>query len=60
MDLAAAIALMLLIEGLAIAIFAGSLPELVASLDNINEARRRLLGGAMVVAGALAYLLIRA
>ncbi|MEM6355270.1 MAG: DUF2065 family protein [Pseudomonadota bacterium] len=60
MDLLAAIALMLVIEGLAIAIFAGSLPELVSALEGLGEARRKLVGGAMVAAGVITYLLIRA
>ncbi|MEM6943031.1 MAG: DUF2065 family protein [Pseudomonadota bacterium] len=60
MDLLAAIALMLVLEGLAVAIFAGSLPELVAALEGLGEQRRRLVGGAMVAAGVIAYILVRA
>ncbi|MEM7499947.1 MAG: DUF2065 family protein [Pseudomonadota bacterium] len=60
MDLLAAIALMLVVEGLAIAIFAGSLPELVAALQGLGETGRRLAGGAMVAVGVIAYLLVRA
>jgi uncharacterized protein YjeT (DUF2065 family) len=60
MDLLAAVALMLVIEGLAIAIFAGSLPELVAALEGLGEARRRVIGGVMVALGVVAYLVVRA
>ena len=60
MDLLAAVALMLVIEGLAIAIFAGSMPELLASIESVDEGQRRLIGWAMIALGAAGYLLVRA
>ena len=59
MDLLAAVALMLVIEGMAIAIFAGSLPELIASIEGLGEAGRRWLGLALTVLGAVVYILVR-
>lgn len=59
MDLLAALALVLVIEGLAVAIFAGSLPEMLAAMRVTTEAQRRVLGIVMVVCGAAAYLAIR-
>lgn len=59
MDLLAAIALVLVIEGLAIVIFAGSLTELLATLGDTTEAQRRMAGWVMIVLGVLGYLAIR-
>lgn len=59
MDLMAALALVFMIEGLALAIFAGSLPELVASLSGLGERHMRTAGIAAAAAGAALYLLIR-
>jgi uncharacterized protein YjeT (DUF2065 family) len=59
MDLLAALALVLVIEGLAVAIFAGSLPELLAAMRGTTETQRRTFGAIMALAGAVAYLLIR-
>ncbi|MEM6421620.1 MAG: DUF2065 family protein [Pseudomonadota bacterium] len=59
MDLLAALALMLVIEGLAIAIFAGSLPALVAALEELGANQRRWAGIAMVALGGAAYLVVR-
>lgn len=55
----AALALVLVIEGLAVAIFAGSLPELLAAMRVTTEAQRRTIGIVMAVCGAAAYLAIR-
>lgn len=60
MDLLAALSLVLLLEGLAVAIFAASLPELVATLRAIGPRQRRVLGIAMAATGAIAYLVVRA
>ena len=59
MDLLAALALVLVLEGLAVAIFAGSLPELLATMRGLSPEKMRGIGIAMVVSGAMAYLLIR-
>ncbi|MEM7743520.1 MAG: DUF2065 family protein [Pseudomonadota bacterium] len=59
MDLLAALALVLVIEGLALAIMARSLPELIASIGEIPPGTLRVMGFALVVSGAALYLLIR-
>lgn len=59
MDLLAALALVLVIEGLALAILARSLPELLASMGQIDPAAMRRLGIVLAVAGGAGYLLIR-
>ncbi|MEL6337021.1 MAG: DUF2065 family protein [Pseudomonadota bacterium] len=59
MDLLAAVALVLVIEGMVIAIFAGSMPALLAMLENAGQSQRRWGGIAMASIGAAAYLLIR-
>lgn len=59
MDMLAALALVLVIEGLALAIFAGALPELLAAARATTEGTRRRFGIAMIVLGALGYLAIR-
>lgn len=59
MDLLAALGLVLVIEGLAVAIFAGSLPELLAAMRETTESQRRFVGGGMVVLGTVVYLLVR-
>lgn len=59
MDLLAALALVLLIEGLAAMIFASSLPELLAALRGIGARQMRIVGIVMVATGAVLYLLIR-
>ena len=60
MDLIAALALVLIIEGLAAMIFAASLPELLAALRGIGAPQMRATGIVMTVTGATLYLLIRA
>ncbi|MBY8977422.1 DUF2065 family protein [Rhodobacteraceae bacterium NNCM2] len=59
MDLLAALALVLVIEGLALAIFATSLPELMASIDRVEPKDMRLFGVVMIGMGAIGYLVIR-
>ncbi len=58
-DLLAALALMLVIEGLAAMIFASSLPELLAALRGVGERQMRMIGIAMAAAGVVLYLLVR-
>lgn len=60
MDLLAAIALVLIFEGLAAMIFASSLPELLAAMQGIGARQMRLLGIVMALSGAALYLLVRA
>jgi uncharacterized protein YjeT (DUF2065 family) len=59
MDLIAALALVLVLEGLAAMIFAASLPELLAALEGIGPRQMRLAGMVMAASGAVLYLLIR-
>lgn len=59
MDLLAALALVLVIEGLAAMIFAASLPELLAALEQVGARQMRLVGIVMAASGAVLYLLIR-
>ena len=59
MDLLAAIALVLVFEGLAAMVFAASLPELLAALKGIGARQMRTIGIVMTVSGAALYLLVR-
>ena len=59
MDLLAALALVLVFEGLAAMIFASSLPELLAALSGIGGRQMRVIGIVMTVSGAALYLLVR-
>ena len=59
MDLLAALALVLVIEGLAAMIFAASLPELLAALEGMGARQMRLVGIVMAASGAVLYLLVR-
>ena len=59
MDLLAALALVLVIEGLAIVIFARSIPELMSALAELDANKTRNMGLLCVVLGALGYLFIR-
>ena len=59
MDLLAAIALVMVLEGLVLAIMARSLPELLSELGRIGPDALRRLGIVLVVLGAGFYLLIR-
>ncbi len=59
MDLLAALGLALVIEGLMLAIFAGTLNELMAVLRELGDSRIRVIGLATAVTGAALYLAIR-
>lgn len=59
MDLIAALGLVLVIEGLALAIFARSVPQALAEIDQISPALLRKLGVVSVLAGGALYLLVR-
>ncbi len=59
MDLLAAIALVLVLEGLALAIFAGSYPALMAELQRLDPGALRRAGILSVAVGATLYLLVR-
>lgn len=59
MDLLAATALVLIFEGLALAIFAGSLPQVLAEIERLGPRALRLIGLAGMAVGALLYLLVR-
>ena len=58
-DLVAALALVLVLEGLALVILARSLPELLAALEALESESMRWIGFAMLTAGALVYLWVR-
>lgn len=58
-DLLAALALVAVIEGLALVVFAKSLPTLMSEIDQISPGVLRRVGGVMVAGGACAYLLVR-
>lgn len=60
MDLLAALALVLIFEGMAAMIFASSLPELLAAIEGIGARQMRLIGIVMALCGAALYLAIRA
>lgn len=60
MDLLAALALVLIFEGMAAMIFASSLPELLAAIEGIGARQMRLIGIVMALCGAALYLVIRA
>ncbi len=59
MDLLAALALVMVLEGLAIAVFARSIPELLAEMQTVDGAKLRQLGIATALIGVVAYLLVR-
>lgn len=59
MDLLAALALVLVIEGLAIVIFARSIPELMSALAEMDATNTRNMGLLCVFAGVLGYLFVR-
>jgi uncharacterized protein YjeT (DUF2065 family) len=59
MDLLAALALVLVFEGLAAMIFASSLPELLSALKGIGARQMRIIGIMMAVTGSAIYLLVR-
>ena len=59
MDILAALALVLMIEGLALVIFAKSLPELIAQIEQIGPGTLRFMGLASLALGAVSYMFIR-
>ncbi|MEO1492939.1 MAG: DUF2065 domain-containing protein [Pseudomonadota bacterium] len=59
MDLLAALALVMVIEGLAIVVFSSSLPELLAAMKDVDEGQMRRIGIIAIVGGAVLYLMIR-
>ncbi|MEL6479169.1 MAG: DUF2065 family protein [Pseudomonadota bacterium] len=59
MDLLAALGLVLVIEGLALAIFASSLPDLLTTINDMKPSAVRRTGLIMVCLGALSYILVR-
>jgi uncharacterized protein YjeT (DUF2065 family) len=59
MDLLAAIGLVLVLEGLALAIFARSMPTLLAELQRLDPAALRRGGVLSIAAGTALYLLAR-
>ncbi len=58
-DLIAALALVLVLEGLALVILARSLPELLATLEALDAGAMRWIGFVMLVSGAAVYLMVR-
>lgn len=59
MDLLAALGLAMVLEGLALTVFAKSMPELLAELSAIGPERLRLAGVAALLAGGALYLVVR-
>lgn len=59
MDLLAALALVLVIEGLALAVFSSSLPELLAAMEGVEPAQTRVLGFVFLVTGVVGYIAVR-
>ncbi|MEM1276021.1 MAG: DUF2065 family protein [Pseudomonadota bacterium] len=59
MDLLASLALVLVIEGLALAVFASSLPELLAAVEGIEPGQMRILGFVFLAAGTVGYIAVR-
>ena len=58
-DLIAALALVLVLEGLALAILARSLPEMLAALEAMDAGTMRRVGLVMLAAGSVVYLMVR-
>ena len=59
MDLIAALALVMVLEGLALVVLARSLPELLAQLDQIEPRQMRFIGFGMLALGAVLYMMVR-
>ncbi|MEM7237034.1 MAG: DUF2065 family protein [Pseudomonadota bacterium] len=59
MDLLAALALVLVIEGLALAIFASSIPELMATVQRAGPREIRVMGVILSICGLAGYLWAR-
>ena len=58
-DLIAALALVLVLEGLALVMLARSLPELLATLEALDAEAMRWIGFVMLASGAVVYVLVR-
>lgn len=59
MDLLAAFALVLVIEGLALVVLARSLPEVLAAMEAVEPASMRWIGFAMLALGSATYIAVR-
>lgn len=59
MDLIAAIALVMVLEGLAMTIFASSMPALMAELERLGPGSLRRAGLVCIALGTALYLLVR-
>ena len=59
MDLLAALALVLIFEGLALAVFARSMPQLLAEIERLGPGSLRHAGLVCIALGAVLYLLVR-
>lgn len=59
MDLLAALALVMVIEGLALVILAKSLPALLAELAALSPKFVRLLGAGLLLVGMTFYIVLR-
>lgn len=60
MDLLAALGLVLVIEGLALAVFARSMPHLLAEIERLDPGSLRLAGLVCIGLGVALYLAVRA
>lgn len=59
MDLIAALALVMVLEGLALAILAKSIPEMLAEMEHLGGARLRIAGIVIALIGIVVYLAVR-
>jgi uncharacterized protein YjeT (DUF2065 family) len=59
MDLLAALALVLILEGLGLVVFAGSLPLLMAEIERLGPGSLRRAGLVCIALGTALYLLVR-
>lgn len=58
-DLLAALALMMVFEGIVFAVFMGRLPEMLEQLREADPDRLRWVGLAVALAGAALYMMVR-
>jgi uncharacterized protein YjeT (DUF2065 family) len=59
MDLLAAVALVLILEGLALAIFARSMPQLLSEIERLGPGSLRRAGLICIGLGTVLYLMVR-
>jgi len=59
MDLLAALALVLVLEGLGLVVFSRSIPQLLAELDRVDGATLRRIGVVAIGLGTVLYLAVR-